>query len=101
MKKQTIWILTVLMGITFMGLLFLQIFYVRNMVKMRYDQFEQAVKQSLHAVAGRLDYDETRRFLEEEVDSIQSTSIYTRYLNDTGVHYSFTTNTGIKADMPI
>ncbi len=89
------------MGITLVGLLSMQIFYIRNMVKMRYDQFEQAVKQSLHAVTARLDYDETRRFLEEEVDSIQSTNIYTRYLGDSGVRYTFTTNSGLKADLTI
>ncbi|MCH5219641.1 MAG: HAMP domain-containing histidine kinase [Muribaculaceae bacterium] len=101
MKKQTIWILAVLMGLTLLGLLFLQVFYMRNMVQMRYDQFEQAVKQSLHAVTARLHYDETRRFLEEEIDSIQSTNVYYRYLGDAGVRYTFTTNSGLKADLTI
>lgn len=101
MKKQTIWILTVLMGLTLIGLLAVQIIYVRNMVKMRYDQFEQAVKQSLHSVAARLDYDETRRFLEEDINKISTTSMYSRYLSGEGVHYTFTTNTGLKADLTI
>lgn len=89
------------MGITLLGLLFMQIFYMRNMVKMRYDQFEQAVKQSLHAVTARLHYDETRRFLEEEIDSAKSTNVYYRYLGDAGVRYTFTTNSGLKADLTI
>lgn len=101
MKKQTIWILTVLMGITLLGLLSMQIIYMRNMVKMRYDQFEQTVKQALHATTARLHYDETRHFLEDEVDSIRSKNIYPRYLGESGVRYSFTTPTGLKADLTI
>lgn len=87
-----------------MGLLFMQIFYMRNMVNMRYDQFSQAVKQSLHAMTARLDYDETRRFLEEDVDNIQSSSIYTKLLNESGesgVRYTFTTTTGLQGDLTI
>jgi signal transduction histidine kinase len=106
MKKQTIWILTILMAVTFMGLLCMQIFYMRNMAQMRYDQFAQAVRQSLHTVAMRLSHDETKRFLEEDIDSIESTSIYGQYLGEPtprlgGIRYSFTTNTGLEADLTI
>lgn len=101
MKKKTIWILTVLMGVTLIALLFMQIFYMRNMVKMRYDQFEQAVRQSLHSTTARLNYDETRHFLEKEVDSIRSNNLYPRYLGERGIRYTVTTNTGLKADLTI
>ncbi len=106
MKKHTIWILTILMALTFMGLLFMQIVYMRNMAKMRYDQFSEAVKQSLYSVSAKLSHDEARRFLEEDVDSIESTSIYAQYLGDAaprlgGVRYSFTTTTGLEADLTI
>jgi len=89
------------MGAALIGLLALQIFYMRNMVRMRYDQFEQTVKQSLHAVTARLNYDEARKYLEDEVDSIESTSIYSRYLGETGIRYSFTTSTGLKGNLTI
>jgi len=36
MKKQTIWILTILMAMAFVGLLCIQIFYVKNIVEIRY-----------------------------------------------------------------
>ena len=98
MKKQTIWILTIVMGLTLLGLLFMQIFYLRNMVRMRNEQFDQAVIQSLHATSMRLHQDETRRYLQEEVDSIRSDK-YTRYLGE--VRYSLTTTTGLKADLTI
>lgn len=84
-----------------MGLLSMQIIYMRNMVKMRYDQFEQAVRQSLHATTARLHYDETRQYLEQEVDSIRSNNRYPRYLGESGVRYTFTTNTGLRADLTI
>lgn len=106
MKKQTIWILTILMAITFLGLLSMQIFYLNSMVKMRYDQFAQAVRQSLLAVSVRLSHDETQRFLEEDLDSVQSATLYGQYLGEStprlgGIRYQFTTSTGLEADLTI
>jgi signal transduction histidine kinase len=94
------------MAVTFLGLLFMQIFYVKNMVKMRYDQFEGSVRRSLIGVSAKLAHDETRRFLEEDVDRIESSSIYAQYLGDPqprlgGVKYSFTTSSGLEADLTI
>ncbi|MDE6454251.1 MAG: HAMP domain-containing histidine kinase [Muribaculaceae bacterium] len=106
MKKQTIWILTILMAIAFVGLLCIQIFYMKNIVRIRYEQFSQGVRQSLVAVAQRLEQDEARHFLEEDVNSIRSSSIFAQYLGEnvpnlSGVKYSFTTSTGLEADLTI
>ena len=106
MKKKTIWLLTILMALTFMGLLVMQIVYVRNMARMRFDQFTEAAKQSLHSVSVRLAHDETRYFLEEEVDSIESTSIYAQYLGDPtprlgGIRFTLSTTSGLQADLTI
>ena len=106
MKKQTIWILTVLMAVTFMGLLSMQIFYMRSMVQMRYDQFAQAVRQSLLATSVRLSHDETQRFLKEDLDNVESKTIYGQYIGEPaprlgGVRYSFTTSSGLEADLTI
>jgi signal transduction histidine kinase len=54
----------------------------------------------------RLSHDETTRFLEEDIDSIESTSIYGQYIGEPtprlgGIRYSFTTNTGLEADLTI
>ena len=62
MKKQTIWILTILMAFTFIGLLCIQIFYMKNIVGIRYEQFSQGVRQSLVAVSQRLEQDEALRY---------------------------------------
>lgn len=72
MKKQTIWILTVLMAIAFVGLLCIQIFYMKNIVQIRYEQFSQGVRQSLVAVGMRLAQDEARHFLEDEVRKVET-----------------------------
>ena len=41
MKKSTIWFLTIIMALTFIGLLYVQIMYMNNMKKMRDDQFNE------------------------------------------------------------
>ncbi len=106
MKKHIIWLLTILMTLTFVGLLVMQIVYMRNMAQMRYDQFSEAAKQSLYAVSDKLSHDETKRLLEAGADSVQSTSIYAQYLGDPtpnlgGVRYSLTTPSGLEADLTI
>ncbi len=75
MKKSTIWFLTIIMALTFMGLLYVEIMYMKNMVRMRYEQFADGVKRSLYMVSSRLEQDEARFFLEEGVDHIESSSL--------------------------
>ncbi len=106
MKKQTIWILTIVMALCFMGLLCIQIFYMRNIVQIRYEQFSQGVRQSLVAVATHLEQDETRHFLEEDVRQVETSAVVSQYLGDPvprldGIKYSFTTKTGLEADLTI
>ena len=43
MKKSTIWILGIVMGLSFLSLLYLQVSYIEEMVKMRKEQFEENV----------------------------------------------------------
>ena len=65
MKKSTIWLLAVIMALTFIGLLYVQIMYMENMIKMRNEQFTEAVKRSLYAVSTSLELDETQRYLDD------------------------------------
>ena len=67
MKKSTIWLLTIVMACTILGLLGMQIMYIENMVKMRNEQFNETVTRSLFAVAGDLEQDETRYYLDQDV----------------------------------
>jgi two-component system, OmpR family, phosphate regulon sensor histidine kinase PhoR len=67
MKKSTIWILGIVMGLSFISLLYLQVSYVEEMVKMRNEQFDESVKRSLYQVSKNLEYDETLQYLEHDV----------------------------------
>lgn len=67
MKKSIIWLLTVVMGITFCALLYFQITYLENMVKMRESQFSEGVMRSIYGTVGLLERRETMHFLEEDI----------------------------------
>ena len=47
MKKSTIWVLGIVMGLSFLSLLYLQVSYIEEMVKMRKGQFDESVQRSL------------------------------------------------------
>lgn len=107
MKKQTIWILTILMAVTFIGLLYIQIIYMRNMVEMRYEQFTQGVRQSLLNVALRLEHDETRYYLDHDTNLLATTSITSQTIGSgtpsrgEGLEFSFITPSGIKGNLTL
>lgn len=71
MKKSTIWILATIMAVTFFGLLYLQIGYFRMSLKMRNDQFEEAVRRSLYQVSKNLEIDQTKKYLNDEILEFQ------------------------------
>ncbi|MBD5212919.1 MAG: HAMP domain-containing histidine kinase [Bacteroidales bacterium] len=80
MKKSTIWLLTAVMAITFGTLLYFQINYLENMVKMREAQFSENVMRSVSATSSHLEKIETLHFLEDEANAIG----YNFYDNDEG-----------------
>ena len=82
MKRSLIWILTILMAITFGTLLYFQIMYLENMVKMREEQFSEGMMRSLYATSEFMDRQETLHFLQEDANVIES-SFY-EDLNNTG-----------------
>ena len=73
MKKSTIWILTIVMASTFLGLLFVQIMYMENMIKMRNEQFAELVKRSLYSVSTMLEQNETKYFLDQDLEEAEAT----------------------------
>ena len=64
MKKLTIWIVSVIIGVSFLGLLMLQMHYIEQMVKMRKEQFDESVIRSLNQASRNLEQNETFRYLE-------------------------------------
>ncbi|MDE5839094.1 MAG: two-component sensor histidine kinase, partial [Paramuribaculum sp.] len=97
MKKSTIWAITIIMALTFAGLLYVQVMYMKNMIKMRDDQFSEGVKRSLYAVTTSLEQDETKYYIEEDIAQIE-TSVLPRFSvggkDQGGIEMSFTTVDG-------
>lgn len=101
MKKSIIWFLTIIMALTFAGLLYIQIMYMKNMVRMRDDQFAEGVKRSLYSVSNLLEQEEARYYLENDVESIESSALPAypgAGSNLGGVRYSVTTTEGLSSD---
>ena len=71
MKKSTIWTIAVVMGFSFLGLLFLQLSYIEEMVKMKKEQFDETVNRSLYQAARNLEMNETLRYLEKDVNEVE------------------------------
>lgn len=55
------------MGLSFLGLLYLQVTYIEEIISVRNEQFDEAVKRSLYQVSRDVEYEETRRWLEEDI----------------------------------
>ena len=108
MNKRLIWIIAVIMAITFVALFILQIFYMDNIVDMHREQFYQGVRQSLTAVRRNLEQEETKYFLEDNLSQVQTKSIYNvpRFTAGSepsaeGVKLTFITSSGLEADLTI
>lgn len=91
MKKSLIWLLTIIMALTFSVLLYFQITYMENMVKMREAQFSEGVMRSLHSTVGFLERQEALHFLEEDVSIIEAS--ISNNLNGTPTVYDLQTKT--------
>ncbi len=66
MKKSTIWAVAVVMGVSFLALLYLQASYFEEVIDIRKEQFDAAVTRSLYRTARNLELEETRKGLETE-----------------------------------
>lgn len=71
MKKNIIWLLTIVMSITFGALLYFQISYLEKMVRMRESLFSETVMRCLSSTASVLEKYETLHFLEEDIDAME------------------------------
>jgi two-component system phosphate regulon sensor histidine kinase PhoR len=71
MKKSTIWILGIVMGLSFLSLLYLQVSYIEEMVKMRREQFDESVQRSLEQACHNIELAETKRYLEADAEATE------------------------------
>ena len=63
------------MGLSFVGLLLLQLSYMEQMVKMKKEQFDESVNRSLYQASRNLEMNETRRYLEKDVKETERRAI--------------------------
>ena len=68
MKKKTIWIIAVIMGLSFLGLLLLQLNYIEEMAEMKKEQFDESVNRALYQASRNMELNETLRYLEDDVN---------------------------------
>ena len=75
---------------------------MNNMKKMRDDQFAEGVKRSLYAVSTRLEQDETKHFLEEDMATMDTQFIPRTNADGTvDMNYNFTTSDGTNYDLTL
>lgn len=74
MKKKTIWTVAIIMGLSFLALLFLQLNYIEEMAEMKKEQFDESVNRALYQASRNLELNETMRYLENYVgkDSVNA-----------------------------
>lgn len=61
------------MGLSFLSLLYLQVSYIEEMVKMRNEQFDDSVQRSLYQVSKYMELEETRQWLINDVNETEAT----------------------------
>ena len=67
MRKSTIWLLVGVMVFAFVGLLYLQVNYTREIVKTQDEQFGESVKRSLQQVSHNLELLEAAQIFNEQI----------------------------------
>ena len=71
MKKSTIWIIAIIMVVSFTALLWLQFSYISEMAKMKKEQFDESVTRALYTAAHNLELNETLTYLEKDVNETE------------------------------
>lgn len=71
MKKRTIWVISTIMGLSFLVLLFLQLKYFQEMADMKKEQFDESVNRALNQASRNLEYNETWRYLQKNVNETE------------------------------
>ena len=67
MKKRTIWTISIVMGVCFAALLYLQVRYFEQVITLRKQQFDSSVSRSLSQVAQKMEMEETMKGLKDEL----------------------------------
>ena len=99
MKKSMIWILGGVMAFSFLILLYLQVSYIEEIIRMRQEQFNESVKRSLVQACKNIELVETKKYLEADVEATERRrmAFMDTIVNDTLVHrrYAVTSSNGL------
>ena len=71
MKKKTIWIIAIIMGLSFVVLLGLQLTYIQEMANMKKEQFDESVNRALYQASRNLELNQTLKYLEKDVNETE------------------------------
>src|SRR3712207_6575098 len=71
MKQRTIWTIAIIMGLSFLALLYLQLNYIQEMASMKKEQFDESVMRALYQASRNLELNETLRYLEKDVNETE------------------------------
>ncbi|MDR1746176.1 MAG: HAMP domain-containing histidine kinase [Tannerella sp.] len=85
MKKSTIWLLAIVMGFAFAGLIYLQVNYVKAILKTSNDQFNATVRRCLEDVSHSLELDEVAKYLQNDYDSWQYRESYSKQTEQSSI----------------
>ena len=99
MKKSMIWILGGVMAFSFLILLYLQVSYIEEIIRMRQEQFNESVKRSLVQACKNIELVETKKYLEADVEATERRrmAFMDSIVNDTLVHrrYAVASSNGL------
>lgn len=88
MKKSTIWILGIVMAFSFLSLIFLQVRYIEEMIRMRNEQFDESVRRSLYRVSKHIELAEAERWLMKDIPESKRQSYLDSSASSSGVSIS-------------
>lgn len=71
MKRTTIWTIAVVMGVSFLALLYLQAAYLRDAIRLRKLEIEASVNRSLATVSRQIELDEMQLHLEHALSKTE------------------------------
>lgn len=85
MKKRTLWILILLMALTFGSLIVLQVRYLKATAELSSNQFDESVKRSLVQAVSLIEENEALKYLDQTLDN-------SSYLQNTGGSNAYRSN---------
>jgi len=71
MKKKTIWLISIVLALAFVGLITIQVSYLQEIIDTRREQFDETVKRGLWRIAREMERAETANYLEENYNETQ------------------------------